>query len=69
MPNFAIVIKQLEYILSLRSDGECVKKHVTGVRRETWIYDIECKYLMLNVRVFHWEECVWVEIMVLTSFN
>ena len=45
-----------------------MKKRVTGINRGL-VYDAECKYLMLNVRVFHWEECVWVEIMVLTSFN
>ena len=67
--NFAILITQLEHILSLRSDGECVKKQVTGVKQKFFVYQVECKYLMLNVRVFHWEECVWVEILVLTSFN
>lgn len=69
IPNFAILIKQLEHILSLRSDGECVRKQVTGEKEKTLVYHITCKYLMLNVRVFHWEECVWVEILVLTSFS
>ena len=69
IPNFAILITQLEHILSLRSDGECVRKQVTGEKEKALVYHIACKQLMLNARMFHWEECVWVEILVLTSFS
>ncbi|XP_040122316.1 male-specific submandibular salivary gland protein-like [Oryx dammah] len=53
----------------VKSDGECVKKQVTGEKQADIVYYVDCKYLMLNIRVFHWEECVWVEILVLTSFS
>ena len=43
IPNFAILITQLEHILSLRSDGECVKKQVTGEKEKTLVYHIACK--------------------------
>ena len=43
MSNFSILINQLECVLLLRSRGECVKKHVTGVKQENNTYAIDCK--------------------------
>ena len=38
-----LLIKQLEYILFLRKNGECIEKYVSGLKEEAH-YAIDCKY-------------------------
>ena len=59
---FVILINQPEYVLSLRSDGECIKKKSQETGKKI-------SFLLLSVLVFYWEKCVPVEILVSTSFD